>query len=138
MFAITALFFVMRMMLSKNFSIWEARCRHCHKLLVNEYLEAQVEAMQFIRNQWAGPIAVTSWYRCPCYNWHLVEIGYNASLSSPHMLSAATDFYPAGGDIDDLRRLFGLCESTGAFSYLYMAESKFFIHGDIRDLVGHR
>jgi len=72
-------------MLSKNFSLDEASCPCCGKVVI---VEQQVQAMQELREIVKVPIIITSWFRCEKKN---KEAG--GVPGSYHTRGMATDFH---------------------------------------------
>lgn len=69
--------------LTKNFSEWEFRCRHCGKGHVKKDL---VKRLQKLRDRIGIPITINSGYRCPLHN---TAIG--SSDTSAHLSGFAAD-----------------------------------------------
>ena len=73
--------------LSRNFSRSEFACPHCGKAEIDSLL---VAALQRIRDR-AGPVVVTSGYRCPVHNEAVGGV-----KNSQHLYGKAADIYVPG------------------------------------------
>jgi len=73
--------------LSKNFSRSEFACLHCGEVEIDPLL---VATLQRIRDK-AGPVVVTSGYRCPVHNEAVGGVN-----NSQHIYGRAADIYVPG------------------------------------------
>jgi len=73
--------------LSKNFSRSEFACPHCGEVEIDPLL---VATLQRIRDK-AGPVVVTSGYRCPVHNEAVGGVN-----NSQHIYGRAADIYVPG------------------------------------------
>ena len=73
--------------LSKNFSRSEFTCPHCGEVEIDPLL---VATLQRIRDK-AGPVVVTSGYRCPVHNEAVGGVN-----NSQHIYGRAADIYVPG------------------------------------------
>lgn len=73
--------------LSKNFSRSEFECPHCGEVEIDPLL---VATLQRIRDK-AGPVVVTSGYRCPVHNEAVGGV-----RNSQHIYGRAADIYVPG------------------------------------------
>lgn len=79
-----------------------------------------------IRDEWGGPIGVTSWYRPPAINKAVGGVA-----NSPHLEGWAADIYPIGGDVFKLQSWLDP-RWHGRLGY---GAKKGFVHVDLR---GHK
>ncbi len=93
--------------MTANFQPSEFACRCCGRgaEIVKPKL---IAALQWVRNDWGRPMAVTSGYRCPKHN---AEVG--GAKSSAHVFGEAADIADADGALrawmtEDMLAIYGL------------------------------
>ncbi len=109
--------------LSKNFSTWEFKCRHCGKVAVAPALS---EALQELRNLADVPVRIISGYRCPEHNSNC-----GGAKRSYHMRGMAADVVIDGKTVYqtlDLVRQVPAFDEGGIGLY----ERHGFVHCDVR------
>jgi putative chitinase len=84
---------------------------------------ALAKELDDIREDWAGPIGVTSWYRPPAINRAVGGVS-----NSQHINGSAADIYPMDGDIFDFQRWLDK-RWDKALGY---GASRGFVHVDLR------
>lgn len=83
----------------KNFTADEIKCQHCGaSIVVPEFLDK----LQQLREDYARPMKISSWYRCSAHNASISKTG----LTGPHTTGQAVDI---------------LCHGRGAYDLLHLA-----------------
>ena len=112
--------------LSKNFSRSEFACPHCGEVEIDPLL---VATLQRIRDK-AGPVVVTSGYRCPVHNEAVGGVN-----NSQHIYGRAADIYVPGmsqAALLALVREMTMNEDIYAGDAYAIKNSKRAIHIDVR------
>ena len=110
---------------TRNFSIREFECRHCHK---QDIAQTLIELCQKIRDYINAPVRVNSGYRCPYYNQVVGGV-----FNSYHTQGLAADISAEMG----ARALFEFIREMYAsglipeLSFCFLYTKKNFVHIDI-------
>ena len=107
----------------KNFSENEIRCKCCGaSVIVPEFLDK----LQALREEYARPMKITSWYRCSKHNAAVSSTG----LDGPHTTACAVDIACSGRNAFDLVHLAVVYGFTGIGVNQKGPHDKRFIHLD--------
>jgi len=108
--------------MTKDFQLSEFACKcGCGQALISAEL---VNGLQELRDLLAGPIVITSGYRCPAHN---ARVG--GAKQSQHTRGAAADIRVPGTRVRDLYRR---VQEIPAFRGVGVSDEGGFIHVDIR------
>ena len=111
----------------KHFKYSDFRCSHCQRLKIDSDL---VELVNRARDQFGGPIIVTSGYRCPTYNRSVGGVRL-----SKHVQGLAADITPIRRGARPFLRLFDVLmelNPPGLGYYWSSVRRERFFHVDLR------